>query len=237
MRRTDRLFELMLLFRHPRLWRGKELAEQLEVSLRTIYRDIDTLVGSGVPIEGARGVGYILRAPIFLPPLTLSTTELEALHLGVEIVRKHGDSQLSEAATRLLAKINAVVPSDLAHKKFLADVQVFGNDFENDLSGDKAQLLPHLAPLRQAIVSKDILEIDYVRLDNVTTTRRIRPLHIEFWGHVWTCTLWCELRNGFRVMRIDRITSLTQTGENFSLEPGKTFDDYLAHWNSKDAAK
>lgn len=229
MRRTDRLFELMLLFRHPRLWRGKELAERLEVSLRTIYRDIETLVGSGVPIEGARGVGYILRAPIFLPPLTLSTTELEALNLGVEIVRKHGDAQLSEAASRLLTKINAVVPSELAHKKFLTDIQIFGQNF----SDDKPHLLPYLAPLRQAIAAKEILKIDYQRLDTTQTTRRIRPLHIEFWGHVWTCTLWCELRNGFRVMRIDRITCLAQTGEKFQPEPGKGFQDYLTLWNSK----
>ncbi|MHA1545135.1 MAG: helix-turn-helix transcriptional regulator, partial [Alphaproteobacteria bacterium] len=128
MRRTDRLFEIVQLFRGGRLWRGGDIATRLEVSLRTIYRDIDTLVASGVPIEGARGVGYILREPIFLPPLTLTTTELEALQLGMEMVRKMSDADLAEAAARLLTKIDAVLPGDRRGRDFLKSLSVYTGD-------------------------------------------------------------------------------------------------------------
>lgn len=117
MRRTDRLFELLQLFRDGRTRRGRELAQKLEVSLRTIYRDIDTLVASGAPIEGELGVGYLLRAPIFLPLLTLTETELEALHLGVALVERSGDASLADAAMRPRAKIDAVLPQGTPRRR------------------------------------------------------------------------------------------------------------------------
>ncbi len=110
MRRTDRLFDLIQLIRDGRLHRAADLAERLEVSVRTIYRDMDTLVASGIPVEGERGVGYILRAPIFLPPVTLTLTELEALHLGVALVRKAADPELQQAASSLSDKIDQALP-------------------------------------------------------------------------------------------------------------------------------
>ena len=98
MRRTDRLFDLIQLLRDGRLHKASDLAEKMEVSVRTIYRDMDTLVGSGIPVEGERGVGYILRAPVFMPPMALTQVELEALHLGAALVRQTADAELQEAA-------------------------------------------------------------------------------------------------------------------------------------------
>jgi len=220
MRRTDRLFEIMQLFRGGRFWRGRDIAERLEVSVRTIYRDIDTLVGSGVPIEGERGVGYILREPIFLPPLTLTAIELEALQLGMEIVQQAASEDLSAAAGQLLVKIDAVLPSDRRGRDHLKHLSVYAPNLKADLV--------HLAEIRRAIAGAFMIEIHYTRLDGAVSCRHIRPLQAEFWGRVWTCTAWCELRRDFRVFRIDRISRCTGTGQVFKNEPGKTYKDYLA---------
>ncbi len=220
LRRTDRLFEIMQIFRSGNLCRGREIAERLEVSLRTIYRDIDTLVASGVPIEGERGVGYILREPIFLPPLTLTVAELEALHLGMEIVRQTAGHQMAEAAHNLLIKVDAVLPSDRQGRNHLADLSIYAS------AADKT--LPHLAGLRSAITGRQVVEIDYMSLSDASTRRRIRPLQCEYWGDVWTCTAWCELRTGFRVFRVDCISKCAMTGETFQIEPGRSYEDYLS---------
>ena len=105
MRRTDRLFDLILILRDGRLHRGEDLARALEVSVRTIYRDMETLQLSGVPVEGERGLGYMMTAPITLPPLNLTLVELEALHLGMTVVGEVADAELQQAAASLSAKI------------------------------------------------------------------------------------------------------------------------------------
>ncbi len=219
MRRTDRLFEIIQLFRGGRLLLGRDIAARLEVSLRTIYRDIETLVASGVPIEGERGVGYILRAPIFLPPLTLTHVELEALHLGMQIVRGSKDADLAEAATQLLLKIDAVLPDTSRVTNHLTGLSVYG-------FADSGPLI-FLGAIRHAISTRMTLSIAYTRLDGTETSRTIRPLHVEYWGNAWTCTAWCNTRDDFRVFRIDRISDCKETGDIFSLTAGKTYADYL----------
>jgi predicted DNA-binding transcriptional regulator YafY len=220
MRRTDRLFEILQLFRGGKLLLGRDIAERLEVSLRTVYRDIETLVASGIPIEGERGVGYILREPIFLPPITLSAEELRALHLGVEIVRQTSDTDLADAAARLVEKIGAVLPSDRQALRPLQDVAVY--------AALSAASCPHLGAIRRAVAERRIVEIGYRDLKEVATVRRIRPLQTEYWGRVWTVVAWCELRDAFRVFRADRVTSSVETAAVFETEPGRTYDDYLA---------
>ncbi len=113
MRRTDRLFDLIQILRDGRLHRASDLAEHMEVSVRTIYRDMDTLVASGIPVEGERGVGYILRAPVFMPPMALTQVELEALHLGAALVRQTADAELQDAATRVLTKVDQGMPDPM----------------------------------------------------------------------------------------------------------------------------
>lgn len=220
MRRTDRLFEIIQLFRGGQLLRGQQIAEHVEVSLRTVYRDIETLIASGIPIEGERGVGYILREPIFLPPLMLDSTELEALQLGMEIIRQMPDNDLSNGAMRLLEKVNAVLPDAKRGKSYLDNLSVYASKIPARFS--------YLAIIRQAIAAREILNIHYTSLSGNLTNRTIRPLNVEFWDQVWTCTAWCELRGGFRVFRIDKINECQTTGNNFNSEPGKQYRDYLA---------
>lgn len=220
MRRTDRLFELIQILRDGRLHKGADMAGRLGVSLRTLYRDMDTLVASGIPVEGERGLGYMMTAPITLPPLNLTLTELEALHLGLAVVAKAADDELKEAARTLSQKVDAVLPEDRA-------APASGWGFAVYPFAEAARGFVHMAPLRAAIRSRRKVDITYRAPDAPETKRRVRPLQMEYWGRVWTLTSWCELRNDFRVFRVDRIRTLDVSFDTFEEEPGKTLADYL----------
>ncbi|NOE16919.1 WYL domain-containing protein [Ruegeria atlantica] len=219
MRRTDRLFDIIQILRDGKLHRAQDIADQLEVSVRTIYRDMDTLVASGVPVEGERGVGYMVREQITLPPLNLTPAELEALNLGMAIVAEAADTDLKAAANSLADKIDAVLPTQVVAEADSWKFAVYP-------FADAARGLAHMAPIRAAIKSRQKLRLSYRRIDGVLTERTIRPLHMEYWGRVWTLTAWCELRNGFRVFRIDLIESVSPLPEIFADEPGKRLSDY-----------
>ncbi len=221
MRRTDRLFELIQILRDGRLHRGQDLAERLGVSLRTLYRDMDTLVASGIPVEGERGLGYMMTAPITLPPLNLTLAELEALHLGLSVVEKAADEDMRSAAETLARKIDAVLPEDRT-------APANGWGFAVYPFAEAARGFVHMAPLRAAIRTRRKADITYLSLDGEETSRRVRPLQMEYWGRVWTLTAWCELREAFRVFRVDRIQTLDIADDSFADEPGKTLGDYLA---------
>jgi predicted DNA-binding transcriptional regulator YafY len=221
MRRTDRLFDLLLILRDGRLHRAQDLADRLEVSIRTIYRDMDTLIASGVPIAGERGLGYMATAAITLPPLNLTLTELEALHLGMAIVSEAADEELKTAARSLSAKIEAVLPQDR-----VTPPQSFG--FAVYPFAEAAKGFQHMPAIRAAIRARQKLRLIYRDDAGATTERVIRPLQLDYWGRVWTATAWCELRADFRTFRVDRIDRLTLLPQLFMDEPGKTLADYLA---------
>ncbi len=219
MRRTDRLFDIIQILRDGKLHRAQDIADRLEVSVRTIYRDMDTLVASGVPVEGERGVGYMVREQITLPPLNLTPAELEALNLGMAIVAEAADPDLKAAADSLAAKIDSVLPTQVVAEADAWKFAVYP-------FADAARGLAHMAPIRAAIKSRQKLHLAYRRIDGTLTERTIRPLHMEYWGRVWTLTAWCELRDGFRVFRIDLIESVSPLPEIFADEPGKRLVDY-----------
>jgi predicted DNA-binding transcriptional regulator YafY len=219
LRRTDRLFELLQIFRGGRLYRGVDLAETLGISLRTLYRDIDTLIQSGIPIEAERGVGYILRQPIFLPPLTLTASELEALHFGMDLARRAADKDLANAAGTLLSKIDAVLPTGAPRQNHAWAFAVY--------TPTMADANRCLAQLRDAILAQRYVRIDYNALNGIKSERRIRALQVEFWGQVWTCTAWCETRQDFRVFRVDRIISCTIEAECYASEPDKSLEQFI----------
>lgn len=219
MRRTDRLFEIIQILRDGKLHRAQDIAARLEVSTRTIYRDMDTLAASGVPVEGERGVGYMARQQISLPPLSLTPAELEALNLGMAIVAEAADPDLKAAAQSLAAKVDAVLPE---HTIAEADAWKFAvYPF-----ADAARGFAHMPTLRSAIKARQKLRLSYRRIDGTLTQRTIRPLHMEYWGRVWTLTAWCETREDFRVFRVDLIEEAAALPELFVDEPGKRLKDY-----------
>jgi predicted DNA-binding transcriptional regulator YafY len=197
------------------------MAARLEVSVRTIYRDMDTLVASGIPVEGERGVGYMMTAPVTLPPLNLTMAELEALHLGMAVVAEAADDDLRKAARSLSAKIDAVLPEDRAAPRE-------GWGFAVYPFADAAAGFAHMPKIRAAIRSRQKLRLAYRALDDTASRRTVRPLQLEYWGRVWTLTAWCEAREDFRVFRVDRIETLDILPELFVDEPGRTLADYMA---------
>lgn len=229
MRRTDRLFEIILIVRDGRLHLARDIAARLEVSIRTVYRDMESLIACGIPIEGGRGVGYLLREPVFLPPLTLTETELEALHFGLSVVANAADRDLQAAGTSLMAKIDQAIPQSRRAAPQSWGVAVY--PFREAAAG-----FPHMPALRTAIRKKHKMRIAYRSVDGRATDRTIRPLQLEYWGRVWTCTAWCELRGDFRVFRIDLIEQAERLPEAFADEQGKTLPDYVRRLEKNDGA-
>ncbi|MDX8350828.1 YafY family protein [Cognatiyoonia sp. IB215182] len=229
MRRSDRLSEIIEIVQDGRLHLARDIAEKLEVSVRTIYRDFDTLVASGVPIDGERGVGYMLREPVFLPPMNLSLTELEALHLGMAIVSEAADTELQRAAAALTKKIDKVATAKgTAPKSWGFGVYPFA----------QAKIgFEHMPCIRTAIRNSEKLEISYRSLNNKTSTRIVWPLQNAYWGRVWTLTCWCEKRNDFRSFRIDCVTYCHRSGTHFDDEDGKLFSRYLEKVEAEMAQK
>lgn len=220
MPRADRLYDLIQLLRDGRLHRGRDLSDRLGVSLRTLYRDMDTLIASGIPIEGERGLGYVMTAPITLPPLNLTLEELEALHLGLSVVSKASDEATRQAAASLSAKVDAALPEDRS-------APASGLGFAVYPFAEAARGFVHMAPIRAAIRSRRKIEITYAAPGKSDTERTIRPLQMEYWGRIWTLTAWCELRQDFRVFRVDRIRTLDVAFESFEEDPGRTLANYL----------
>lgn len=219
MRRTDRLFDIIQILRDGKLHRAQDIADRLEVSVRTIYRDMDTLVASGVPVEGERGLGYMITEAITLPPLTLTSAELEALNLGMAIVAEAADADLKKAALSLADKVDAVLPTQVVAE---ADAWKFAvYPFANAARG-----FAHMPTLRAAIKARQKLRLEYTSKDGELSRRVIRPLHMEYWGRVWTLTAWCELRKAHRVFRVDLINSAEALPELFVDEPGKSLKDF-----------
>jgi len=221
MRRADRLFQLVQLLRRDRVATAARLASELAVSERTIYRDVQDLILSGLPIRGEAGVGYALPRSFELPPLMFTTEEIEALVLGGRIVKSWADPDLARAADSALTKIALVLPDRLRPR--LTDTTLFAPS--DHIPG---RATAELGPLRSAILKRHKVRLVYTRADGEKSERTVRPLGLFFWGSTWSATAWCELRNAFRNFRLDRIERLDVLSEHFTTEPGQTLDDFLA---------
>jgi predicted DNA-binding transcriptional regulator YafY len=220
MRRADRLFEIIQLMRRQRLIRARDLAAGLEVSERTIYRDIRDLIASRVPIEGEAGVGYTLRPGFDLPPLMFDEHEIEALVLGARIVESWTDAKLAEAAADVIAKVEAVLPERL--RQHMADIALLApaRHFAEPLAVDAGEL-------RRALRRRLKVRFHYRDGENRPSARTVRPIALSFYGPVWLLAGWCELREDFRSFRLDRIAQLDVLDERFRPERGKTLHDFL----------
>lgn len=206
MRRAERLFRLVNEMRTRSVVRAKELAEHLEVSVSTIYRDIAHLQASGLPIEGEAGVGYLLRPGFDLPNVTFTEDQVDALAVGLSFVERTGDPVLVSAAREARAKIQAGMPRPEERK--LADAPYFSLQERN-------RATPNLALLRRAIRERQVTQFDYQDSSGNQTERRVRPLVIWSLTDGWMFSAWCELRQDFRTFRFDRMANLAMTGERF----------------------
>ncbi len=201
MSRATRLLDLLqLLRRHRYPVSGAELARELDISLRTLYRDIASLQAQGAHIEGEPGVGYVLRPGYMLPPLMLCREELEALVLGVRWVADRGDTRLGEAAENALTKIVAVLPKDLAD-------EIEGSGLLVVPSWSTPAQTIDLADIRESIRRESRVDVRYIDVKGETSERVVWPIALGFFEHVRMVVVWCELRQAFRHLRADRITS------------------------------
>ena len=219
MRRADRLFQLVQLLRSRRFSTAATLADRLEVSERTIYRDVADLARSGVPIVGEAGVGYRLDKAFELPPLMFNTQEIQALVLGARMVQGWADPELRQSARSILEKVHAMLPE--RERAVLHDTALYAGPFNPPKAAIK-----HLRGLREAVLQRRKVRVNYADTSNRRTRRVLRPLGLFFWGATWTLAAYCELREDFRNFRIDRIQRLTLLEEPFRLEPPVTLDDF-----------
>jgi predicted DNA-binding transcriptional regulator YafY len=204
MSRSARLLDLVqILRRHRRPVSGRMLADEMGVSIRTLYRDIATLQGQGAPIEGEAGLGYVLRPGFMLPPLMFSDEEIEAIVLGSRWVAKQPDKRLAAAAADALAKIAAVLPDDL-REDLDATTLLVGPRSESVEAID-------LGVVRQAIRDERKLGFLYSDAGGSTSKRMVWPFALAFFDKVRVMVAWCETRQDFRHFRADRISDLAAT--------------------------
>ncbi|RXJ74895.1 DNA-binding transcriptional regulator [Veronia nyctiphanis] len=226
MNKSERLFALLTLLRARRYAvTARVLSEAMDVSERTIYRDIQSLQLSGVPITGEAGIGYLLDKRAHLPPLMFTEEETMALEVGMKMVRAWSDKGLAKAGQSASAKIQSVLPDHL--KRQLDQIPVLVPDFhiESDFAAASETI-------RNAVSSHQIIYFDYLSGEGVATKRCVQPLGQVFWGKVWTLVAWCELRDDYRSFRVDRISGLVVTDRKFELSDEKSLRHYLQRYRT-----
>ncbi len=224
MRRADRLFQIVQSLRRAGgLVTAAQLADELEVTTRTVYRDIAALQSRRVPIEGAAGLGYLLRDGYTLPALMFTEDEIEALVLGVRVVQGWADAELGRAAADVLAKVQAVLPEALRPRASAVALMIPPN------SGPPPSPGIDVPALRRAMRAQRKVEITYADSQGEPSRRTIWPLALALFPPVWLLAGWCELRGDFRSFRLDRIQASTITDIAFPATPGRRLTDYIAN--------
>lgn len=226
MRRAQRLFQIVQLIRGRRLSTAQYLAERLEVSERTVYRDVADLMAQGVPIEGEAGVGYRMHPGFDLPPLMFTHEEAQALVASVRLAQPRLDAALAAQADSALSKILGVLPP--AARAAAESLAVYAPSF-----GFDGPTRAHLEALRLAAESRRKVRLHYVDLQERPSERTLRPLGCFYWGAVWTLAAWCEARSAFRNFRVDRVQHLHVLDDTFRDEPGKTLPDLFREVESE----
>lgn len=222
MRRADRLIKIVHYLRRMRqAVTARQIADHFEICQRTVYRDIQDLVNSGVPIYGEAGVGYIIDKQYHLPPVMFDFDELEAISLGIKMVQTWTDERFSQVAESALEKIQAVLPESR-----LNDMRQLTT--HSEASNSKMPCEVSFSDVRRCIRLRRKIGFHYTDLSEKTSSRTIRPLSLVFFGPVWLVIGWCELREDFRNFRLDRMAELVVPGATFNDEKGKNLKAYLA---------
>jgi predicted DNA-binding transcriptional regulator YafY len=222
MRRADRLFDIIQRLRTARgPMTAAALAEDLEVTVRTVYRDVATLQARRVPIEGAAGIGYVLRRGFDLPPLMFTVEEIEAIAVGARLVARTGDPALQDAAESVLSKVTVVLPEALREQ--LASAPIFVSS-----SGAPVPDSVDLSVVRQAIREERKLEIAYADEKGTRTQRIIWPIAVAYYVQATLIGAWCEMRQDYRHFRADRISALAVLDECYPSDNGRLMAEWLA---------
>lgn len=206
-----------------RLKTARVLAERLQVSERTIYRDVRDLQLAGQPIEGEAGVGYTLRRQLEMPPLMFTVEELTSIVLGARLVQAWGGEESFEAVNSALARIEAVLPPHLTAE--LSSIVLYAPPYSM-----KREYRKRLDQLHHACRSKNVIEFEYVRLGEEASrkeSRSVWPLALAFWGGVWTLGAWCETRKEFRSFRMDRMSAVVTLPREFNPKRGQRLEDFV----------
>lgn len=219
MRRADRLFQIVQYLRGGRLVTAAQLSERLEVSERTIYRDIADLQASGVPIDGEAGVGYLMRDGYDLPPLMFTRDEIVALVAGARLIRAWGGAAMARAAEEALVKIESVLPDPVRERADRIEIHAIAQEMTQDVR-------ERIDAIEFSVEQRNRLDLSYLDAESRATKRTVRPLGLWFWGKVWTLVAWCELRDDFRMFRLDRIVEMNRQTDRFRPERGKTLADF-----------
>lgn len=231
MDKTERLFAIMdSLRQHRRPITAAALAEEQGVSVRTLYRDVQTLIGLGAPIEGEAGIGYILKHGFFLPPLMFSAEELEALVLGGRWVQAQPDAGLADAARNALAKIATASPEDLRDR--MSDTGLWPV-----LVQGQREPLPLLGVVREAMRTEKAVHIAYEDENGSPSERDIEPVQIAYYEGKQIIASWCCLRQDFRSFRSDRIVAIELTGTRYHQRRAQLARDWLTLWEAAYAAR
>lgn len=231
MRRADRLLQVVqILRRRGKPTSAKLIADELGVAPRTVYRDIVDLQAAHVPINGERGVGYVLGKGYDLPPLMFDEQELEVVVLGARMVSDIGDAALAKASDDVIAKVLAVLPDRLSKEMWRATLLMPHRSENADTSG------AHLPAIRLAVRENNKLRLDYLDGDKRKSSRLVWPLGMYFYSHVTIVCAWCELRDGFRAFRTDRISACSIEKEKFDPKNGELFNDFMRHWLARETS-
>lgn len=220
MRRAGRLIRIVHFLRGRRLAvTAKRISEEFEICTRTVYRDIQDLMNSGVPISGEAGVGYIIDKQYYLPPVTFSADELEAIGLGISVVRQWTDERFAEKADSAFAKIQAVLPASLQGE--LEQITTYSIPNQSALPWSVS-----FSDLRECIRIRRKIRISYIDEAQRNSLRTLRPLALIFCSPIWLLATWCEKRNDFRNFRLDRIKSVEFCEDIFDDEKDKNLSAY-----------
>jgi predicted DNA-binding transcriptional regulator YafY len=223
MRRTDRLFDIIQTLRVATgPMTAATLAEHLEVNIRTVYRDIATLQARRIPIEGAAGIGYVLRRGFDLPPLMFTADEIDAISVGARLVRRLRDPGLQDAADSVLAKVATILPGTLRAGVVSAPFYVSDGAAETPTGID-------LSDVRYAIRETRKLRVTYADAAGQRSNRTIWPIAMAYYVDATLIGAWCELREDYRHFRVERIVTSTLLEERFSSDGGRLMEGWLAH--------
>ena len=218
MKKTERLFHLIDVLRAARgPITAKQIARDMGVTPRTIYRDVKLLMSQGLPIQGEAGIGYVIDSDFNAPALQFSADELDVISIGLRIAYRDGDSAMQQAADSAFAKIRA----GLRHGEKLDAIDLYAPDMS------AANNASFLTQARHAVRDKNILEISYKSLDNIVSLRQVKPLALLFFRQATLLSAYCEMRKDFRNFRIDRIDKMALTGERFKADHYKLRKAYF----------